>query len=186
MAWQAAAAKMGGDIVGGIFGSKAAREQAFKQRQHERDMGYAAMSLFDNDEIQGRFNFINNLLGGSFNQMAASNALAGQTAAGALQAGLSRAGLGGTGLGAALGAGARAGATFQTNNLRARLNQEALASAIGVQGQAASALLGGLQAGAGTAGRFGANQSALYGGAAGFGAGAEAGYLDTLLNSLFD
>ena len=39
----------------------------------------------------------------------------------ALQASMARQGLGGSGLGAALGAGLRSGATFQSNQLRARL-----------------------------------------------------------------
>lgn len=59
-----------------------------------------------------------------------------------MQANLARQGLGGTGLGAALGGGLRSGATFQTNQLRARLAAEAMQQAIGLQQNMASTILG--------------------------------------------
>jgi hypothetical protein len=58
-----------------------------------------------------------------------------------MQANLARQGLGGSGLGTALGAGLRTGATFQTNQLRARLAAEAMQQAIGLQQNTASMIM---------------------------------------------
>ncbi len=58
-----------------------------------------------------------------------------------LQANLARQGLGGTGLGAALGSGLRSGATFQTNQLRAKLLSDLFGQAVGTQTSRAQGFL---------------------------------------------
>jgi hypothetical protein len=61
--------------------------------------------------------------------IAQGNALAGMAGAQRAQAGMSRMGLGNTGLGASVGAGLQAGANFQTNQLRARMQADAFRQA---------------------------------------------------------
>ena len=58
-----------------------------------------------------------------------------------MQANLARQGLGGTGIGAALGSGLRTGANFAVNNLRARMAQEAMQSALGLRSARANTLM---------------------------------------------
>jgi len=140
MAWQYAI-PAAASVLGGIMGGQQ-QGLDFKNRQHVRDMAYAAMERLNPSRTQGIFDQLMQTQGGYLNQIAAGNALAGQTAAAGAQAGLARAGLGNTGLGAGLRSGLNAGAAFQTNQLRARMAQEAMQSALGIQRAQASALSG--------------------------------------------
>ena len=74
-------------------------------------------------------------------QMAQGAAVGANMDTQSLQAGLARQGLGGTGLGAALGAGLRSGATFQTNQLRAKLLADLFGQAVGTQTSKAQGFL---------------------------------------------
>jgi len=131
----------GNTLLGGIAGGEQNR-QGFKARQHQRDMAYAGLEQLDPSRIRNLYNEFSSMQAPFMNQMAASQMLAGQNAANSAQAGLSRAGLGSTGLGSALGAGLNAGAAFQTNALRARMQQDIMRSALGVASQRASTLAG--------------------------------------------
>lgn len=151
--WLGPAGAIGGALLGGLAGGQQ-QGMDFKARQYGRDMAYAALNRL------GTGNINKMLFGGGISadgtaapgllqlmqpymqSALAGNAMAAQRAAGGAQAGLARAGLGATGLGASLGAGLTAGAAFQNNQLRARMFQDALQSALGIAGQEASVLSG--------------------------------------------
>ena len=137
----AAGITLGGMLGGAIQGSQASG-QSFKDRQQARDNLAFAMRQTDQGAIRSRFNDFQNMQAPLLNTLLQSQGLAGQQTAGTLQAGLARQGLGSTGLGASLGAGARAGAAFQGNQLRARMMQDLLGQAIGVQQNRASLIAG--------------------------------------------
>lgn len=117
-----------------VFGSKVFGDtqedlvrKGNQQRMAQAEKGQQMLSA---ESLAEQFRGLQDILGPSLNQISLGNLLAAQTAAGGMQAGLRRMGLGNTGLGMALGGGLQAGATFQTNQLRARMLQDLLNSAI--------------------------------------------------------
>ncbi len=168
MVWQVPAIMAANMIAGGVQGGQAQRS-AFADRQQRRDLAYEAVDLFNFGRIGQMFNELQTTQAPLLNQLLAGQDLAGQQTASALRAGLARQGLGGTGLGTAMGAGARAGAAFGGNMLRARMLQDLLQQAIGVRGMQAQ-VLSGVAANPGMP----TTQTALTGALGGLGSGIQA------------
>lgn len=132
-----------GSVVGGISGYLQGKSQ---EAVNERRISFArrgANMLAPTDpDFIGQFQGLQGLASPFLNQIMAGQDLAGQQAAQSAQAGLARAGLGSTGLGASLGAGLRAGAAFQGNQLRARMLMDLLGMTQNIQAQRGSFLAG--------------------------------------------
>jgi len=118
--------------IGGLFDDGA--EEANRQRIR---LAQVASKELNADTINAQFGTMARGFSPIMAQMAQGAAVGANMDTQGLQANLARQGLGGTGLGAALGGGLRSGATFQTNQLRARLLSDLYGSA--VQTQAAKA-----------------------------------------------
>ena len=118
-------------ITDDIFGGKT-QEDLVKEtnRTSLNQADRADKRLKALDGIQEQFLGLGQLMGPTLQSIFAGNAMIGRNAATGIQAGLNRAGFGNTGLGSVLGQGALAGANFQNNQLRARMMQDLLGSAI--------------------------------------------------------
>lgn len=116
-----------GNFLGGDTQEDMVKE-GNRQRLAQADRADKRLKALDG--IQEQFLGLQQLMNPAMAGILQGNMLAANTAAGGLRAGLNRAGLGNTGLGMSLGAGLQAGATFQTNQLRYRMLQDLLNSAI--------------------------------------------------------
>jgi hypothetical protein len=102
-----------------------------KAANRQRDLlGRKAQEQLSSTAIGGQFQGFQRQFNPIMAQMAQGAAVGANMDTQALQAGLARQGLGGTGLGAALGSGLRSGATFQTNQLRAKLLSDLFGAAV--------------------------------------------------------
>ena len=117
------AAAIGAGVIGGVAKNKAAREAAFKQRQHERDLAYRASSFFDQPQFARAFRETQDMMGSQ--AILSDIALQGRQQGTALRASINRQ-LGGTLIGESQAAGVEAGTNLRTNVIRAKLQQEAL------------------------------------------------------------
>ena len=142
MAWfipaAVAAASIGNTILGG-------KSQERQQKRASRQANRAVARM----ELPNILKYRREIMADNapfMEAVAQANQLAGLAGAQRAQAGMSRMGLGNTGLGASMGAGLQAGASFQTNQLRARMQNEALQQAYGVAQGQANALMGGVPA----------------------------------------
>ena len=118
------------------------REAVAQQNRDLQANAERAAGFLSQGNVNKRFNSLEELFSGLFQQITASSDLAGLGAANTARAGLNRAGLGSTGLGQSLAGGLQAGASFQGNALRARLRQDLLRQAGGLQ-QAQGSLFAG-------------------------------------------
>lgn len=145
----------GSAILGGVGGMVSGNQQAKAMKNANRDAALHANQavdllgpqairgmLYGDPNEPGMAGGLYGMMAPTMNTLASQNALAAGSAARGVSAGLARAGLGSTGLGAALGGGMRAGATYQTNALRARMMQDLLNSAIGIRQQQGGYLTG--------------------------------------------
>ena len=105
------------------------------------DLGLRAVGELGASAINSQFAGLQQSFNPILAQMAQGAAVGANMDTQSLQANLARQGLGGTGLGAALGAGLRSGATFQTNQLRAKLLSDLFGAAVQTQGQRAQSFL---------------------------------------------